>query len=140
MRKYVQASDLAEVLTHIMAADSPQLTEMYKEIVRYRLGKPGQHAEVIEKMLFWPRRIMLCLINLVLLSMAAILYSQGAIDHLPAEVSALILGSGFLYAVYTVSLLVYLVCRYSQCRTYVLIDELFARKILVLKPDRKSVV
>lgn len=135
MRKYIQNEELSCVLSRIMSRQDPELIDIYRNVIRYRLSQKSPAARKALKMIQYPKRIGLCIFNLFLMPLISFLFLAELSLRLGPAVTFLFLGSLLLYSIYSGVLLVCLLATFSRCRGYILVDELFARKILVLQKE-----
>ncbi len=137
MRKYIRSSELHSTLQQIMNHKNPELLEIYKSVTAYRVSKGSVKNPQLERMLFWPVKTFLTFINMILLPVVCTLFVFAFYPHTP-ELLAMSFVCGCLFlTVFEAWRFTRLAALYSKCKPYLLVDELFARKILVVQPMTK---
>ncbi len=123
-------------VNELVAKKNPQLVSVYKEVMLYRFSKEKKKHETVERMLFVPIRIQLAIINLIL-AVGGTYFMQSFFGRHVNP--ALIYGGLLLFALFIVSEARSLIRswgRLQEAMPYLLIDELIARKIIVLVPKK----
>ena len=123
-------------VNELVAKKNPQLVSVYKEVMLYRFSKEKKKHETVERMLFVPVRIQLAIINLIL-AVGGTYFMQSLFGHHIHP--ALIYGGLLLFALFIVSETRSLIRSWGclqEAMPYLLIDELIARKIIVLVPKK----
>ncbi len=137
MRRFLKKQDLINTVNELVTKKNPQLVSIYKEVMLYHYSKQKKDThKTVEKMLFVPVRIKLALVN-TFLAFAAII---------PLEA---LLGRGMNPLFFAAAMTLLSIFVFAEMRTlksklseldsampYILIDELIARKIIVLVPKK----
>lgn len=139
MRRYIRNEQLLFTLRQILGSRNPELTDIYREIVLLRsTGDTRAHAKAAA-MLLKPRFLALSILNLFALVFCGMLFQFQLAPSMPGLQGGLALTSITALAVWESFRLMTLLMSLRQCMPYVLVDELFARRILVLqKPSHSS--
>ncbi len=138
MRKYIRSTELHSTLQQILNHKNPELLEIYKSVIVYRVSKGTVKNEHLEKMLFWPVRTALAFVNMLLLPVICTLFVFTCYPSTP-ELFGIPFVCGCLFlAVFEAWRFSRLAALFSRCKPYLLVDELFARKILVVQPMNKT--
>lgn len=138
MRRYVSRKDLVSVLNDLLEKKDPYIREVYREVMLYRFSKNPKNPEKVEKMLSRPAVLFLSCVDLLILC-TGFLFVRAAAQAGPFSEPLVLL---FLSLCVCAELLrlQHLVRSARQFLPYVFIDELIARKILVVstKPAESS--
>lgn len=138
MRKYVRQQELVKALNDLVTHRSPDLIKVYQDVMYYRFCKQShpENRQRTERMLMIPRRLTLRALNC--------LASLIVIPFLPAFFFRLQMSGWYSEAVFVLAIFSgieawkcwKLFCLWSACKPYILIDELIARKIIVLSVNK----
>lgn len=133
MRKYISKRDLAMTLRQLRASNDPQFMKIYREVILLHATRDEKRFAHAAKMVFLPRRIFLTALNAALLMAGCLtlLAQSMALEDTSVQIFwAWILLAFLLEQVWR---FFSLCSRLPECRPYVLIDELLARRILILQ-------
>lgn len=131
MRKYIRNEELYSTLQEILSKQNPELLEVYKDVILYRIArKKNTKAEV---MLQYPIKFTLCLINIFSLPIIGFIFAGSLYSDLPEIMSIGIVFSLLFFTIYEVFRFSRLTAKFNLCYPYVVVDELFARYILVVQ-------
>ncbi|MBF0579896.1 hypothetical protein IM774_08920 [Erysipelotrichaceae bacterium RD49] len=136
MRKYISSDELYTTLQQILEKNNPELLTIYRSILHYRLAQSAldqKRCAQIEKMLQMPQKTVLALLNMVLLPIVCTVFVCTVYNRMPEYLSITSVVAFLGFTLFEAWRFSRLAARLSQCRPYVLIDELFARKILVVR-------
>lgn len=133
MRRYIRSKQLILVLHQIVDSENPHLTEVYRDIVLLRTTHDYKTYQTAAKMLACPRMTAFCILNMFLLIICGLIihYSMPALLAPSACLALRVLIS--LMALLESRRLIELMRSMRESVPYLLIDELFARRILVLQ-------
>lgn len=133
MRHYIRKEELYTTLDQILNHQNPELTNIYKKVILYRSSINFKSKEHVEDILLLPTRISCSFINLLLIPILCQLLVHHVcprlLDWAAYTLLALI---AFLVLVQVWTFFSALI-KFSTYKTYLIVDELFARKILVVQ-------
>ncbi len=133
MRKYIRNEELTSALAQLVEYRNPEMIEAYREIIIYRLSQDAKSHPEVAKILACPQKSLLALTNMILLPILLIVYLITAAPFVIEEVNyatGLLLIFLSVWEGYRFFRFFTLMC---ANRKYLLIDELFARKILIIR-------
>lgn len=137
MRKYIRNEELYSTLQEIISRQNPELLEVYKDVILYRIArKRNTQAEV---MLQYPVKLILSFVNVFLLPIVGSLFVFSLYSRFPEVLSLGIAFSLLFFTIYEAFRFSRLVAKFTLCHPYLVVDELFARRILIVQPTSKSV-
>lgn len=137
MRRYIQQEDLIDTLQQILSSENSQLKEVCNEVILYRATKNSKRYSKAASMLFVPVRIKLCLFNLVLLPVTAMFFMH----EFPFETALANCAVSMAVMAWMVIELFFLVSALKKtraCKQYLIVDELLARRILILNRTKTN--
>lgn len=136
MRQYVRQQDLLRVLNGILNEEDPHYQKICREVALYRSTRDTKRFARTAAALFVPTRILLSAFNLILAPSAALI----GCSIYASRLSSFAIGLVFLAVLSWIWMELYRMVRalegYGDSKAYILIDELFARKILVLNQPK----
>lgn len=133
MRKYLRNDELYLTLEQIFSRQNPELLEVYKEVILYRTSLDRRPYARTAQMLQRPTQMALAFTNMVITPITCTVFIFSLYAQLP-EVFALPAVFGLMcFTVYEAFHFSRLAAQFSACKPYLLVDELFARKILVVQ-------
>ena len=136
MRKYIRDEELYTTLQEILSKQNPELLEVYKDVILYRIArKRNTQAEV---MLQYPVKLFLYLVNLILLPIVGTVFAFSMYSRLPEIIALVIAFSLLFFTIYEGFCFSRLAAKFSLCHPYLVIDELFARHILIVQSTSTS--
>lgn len=138
MRRYIRNEQLKETLQLLTASDCPELKAIYHEVVLLRASRNAKAHSLAAKMLLTPRLIMLSTINLF-----ALVFSGVYFESMLSGFTSGLLSISFecmvtLFALFESVRLTLLIGALKRSMPYLLIDELFCRRILVLQKKQRA--
>ncbi len=136
MRKYIRNEELYSTLQEILSRQNPELLEVYKDVILYRIArKRNTQAEI---MLQYPVKLSLCLVNLLLLPIVGTVFTFSMFSRLPEIIALVIAFSLLFFTIYEGFRFSRLAAKFHLCHPYLVIDELFARHILIVQSTSTS--
>lgn len=136
MRKYISKQDLACVLHELLTGSDPEVQQAYREVILYRSTKDRKRFAHAAECVSIPNRIALTAFNIAVLLAGIFVLSLRSTA--PEDTSVFIAWSWVLFGIALAEC--YVIRRqfqlYFKYRLYILIDELLARRIIIL--SRKS--
>lgn len=138
MRRYIPKEQLILMLHQIIDSENPELHSIYKQIILLRTTKDTKTYSHAVNMLICPRLITLSILNIFALSFAGIYFNSALQTSLPAGFSGVCLLLIIAFTFAEGFRLIRLLGQIRQAMRYVLVDELFARKILVLQKPQET--
>ena len=137
MRKYISSDELYSTLQQIISKNNPELIDIYRSVLHYRMAsssiEQNEYAQ-IESMLQMPQKTVLALANMVLIPILCTVFVFTMYLRSPELISIPSILAMFGLTLLEAWRFSRLAALLSKCRPYVLIDELFARKILIVRP------
>lgn len=130
----LKKQDLLYTVNELVTKKNPLLVSVYQDVMRYHFSKERKKYAHVQEMLMVPVRIKLALLNLILTLAALILFRMclfGRTDIYLVYSGVAVL---FLFAGWQIRNFLTSYSHLSEAMPYVLIDELIARKIIVLVP------
>ncbi len=134
MRRLLKTQDLMCTLNELITRKNPQIVSVYKDVMLYRFSKEKKNHQEVERMLFIPVRIKLAILNLILTLCAVIPFQTVARINIHPFIYTGCMILFIAFAISEVNILMRNVRLLEKAMPYVLIDELIARKIIVLVP------
>ena len=139
MRYYVRKEDLVATLNELTRKRNQTVVKVYKDVMMYRFSNHPQDFGHVQHMLLMPRRLFMCALHFALALMAICLLHPVLPTMESALLKSLLPGVLYVYAGVQLLLIYITALRVKQCYPYIVIDELLARKIIVLSPKSKPV-
>ncbi len=136
MRRYIRNEELTSALSQLVEYRNPEMIDVYRQIIAYRLGCKTNACAKVARILACPQKSVLALFNAILLLILLIACLLTTTPFVTEETSLLLalslillsIGEGYrFFRLYTLM---------HAHREYLLVDELFARKILVIRNVR----
>lgn len=137
-RQYIRNEELYHTLHQILNHQNPELLAIYKEVILYRSAIKFAARKRVEEILTIPTRMFCSFLNVILLPALCRVLWVLVFPHLQVwAVYTLCLAIGFvnLFFLWRFFRLIPL---YHTHRSYLVVDELFARKILIVQQIRKK--
>lgn len=133
MRKYIRNEELTSTLQQILSRKDPELLSVYREVILYWTDRENHRSRHLETMLFWPTRTVLAFFNLILLPVTCTVFVLSMYYWLPEIVSVPVVFALLCLTVFEAYRFSKLASNFHKCRPYLIIDELLARRILVVQ-------
>lgn len=138
MRKYISKQELASVLHDLLSSRDPELQRVYREVILYRSTKDRKRFANAADRLAIPARIALTAFNIAVLFAGILVLSirTGA----PEDTSIFVLWSWCLFGLVLAECFVirHQIQLFAKYRLYILIDELLARRIIILSRNENT--
>lgn len=133
MRHYIRNEELYTTLNQILNQQNPELTNIYKKVILYRSAINFKSKENVEDILLLPTRIFCSFMNLLLIPVLCQLLINRVFPQILDWAAYSILASTAFLALVQVWIFFSALIKFSMYKTYFIVDELFARKILVVQ-------
>lgn len=133
MRHYIRNEELYTTLNQILNQQNPELTNIYKKVILYRSAINFESKENVEDILLLPTRIFCSFMNLLLIPVLCQLLINRVFPQILDWAAYSILASTAFLALVQVWIFFSALIKFSMYKTYFIVDELFARKILVVQ-------
>ena len=133
MRHYIRNEELYTTLNQILNQQNPELTNIYKKVILYRSAINFKSKENVEDILLLPTRIFCSFMNLLLIPVLCQLLINRVFPQILDWAAYSILASTAFLALVQVWVFFSALIKFSMYKTYFIVDELFARKILVVQ-------
>lgn len=133
MRRYIRNEELYTTLNQILNQQNPELTTIYKKVILYRSAINFKSKEHVEDILLLPTRISCSFINLLLIPILCQLLVHNVCPRLLDWAAYTILALIAFLALVQIWIFFSALIKFSTYKTYLIVDELFARKILVVQ-------
>lgn len=133
MRHYIRNEELYTTLNQILNQQNPKLTNIYKKVILYRSAINFKSKENVEDILLLPTRIFCSFMNLLLIPVLCQLLIHQVFPQILDWAAYSILASTAFLALVQVWIFFSALIKFSMYKTYFIVDELFARKILVVQ-------
>lgn len=133
MRRYIRNEELYTTLNQILNHNNPELIDIYKKVILYRSDIQFKAKEHVEDILLIPTRILSSFLNILLVPLLCHLLERCMFPLLLDWVVYAILASIAFLALVQIWIFFSALIKFSTYKTYLVVDELFARKILVVQ-------
>lgn len=141
MRKYIRNDELYSTLEQIFSRQNPELLSIYREVILYRTASDRKQYRRTEQMLQWPVQTFAAFLNILISPITCTVFIFSMYSRLPEVISLPAVFGLICFTIYEVCRFSRLASKFSVCRPYLLVDELFVRKILIVQrqPGAKTV-
>lgn len=138
MRRYIRNDQLIYALHQITDNRDARLVEIYREVILYRTAKHSKQCATAARMLACPRLLVLSLTNALTLMISGFILHDVLSPTLPGTISFLLQFGITAFALFEGARLFRFLSRMRESMPYLIIDELFARRILILQKTQNS--